>query len=163
MATRNPLELPETGKLLALDVGGKRVGVAVCDSGRRVATARGVWPRPWGELKPKVALEKTAGVVAVVLGLPLNMDGTVGPTATAVYSLADLIEKELGLPVLLWDERMTSRQVESAYFEQRQGRQTRGSKKDSVGSIDAGAAAVILQGVIDRLRHSVRDTLHDIV
>ena len=152
MATRNPLELPVTGKLLALDVGEKRVGVAVCDSGRRVATARGLWPRPWGELKAKVAAEKTAGVVGVVLGLPLNMDGTVGPTATAVYSLADLIEKEAGLPVLLWDERLTSRQMENAFFEQREGRQTRGSKRDSVGLMDAGAAAVVLQGVIDRLR-----------
>lgn len=151
MATRNPLELPNTGKLLALDVGEKRVGVAVCDSGRRVATARGLWPRPWGELKAKVAAEKVAGAVGVVLGLPLNMDGTVGPTATAVYSLADLIEKEVGLPVLLWDERLTSRQVENAFFETREGRQTRGSKRDSVGLMDAGAAAVILQGVIDRL------------
>jgi putative Holliday junction resolvase len=153
MVTRNPLELPESGKLLALDVGAKRVGVAVCDSGRRVAAARGVWPRPWGELKAKILLEKTAGIVAVVLGFPLNMDGSVGPTATAVTSMADLIEKEIGLPVLLWDERLTSRQVESAYYEGRQGRETRNSKKDSVGLVDAGAAAVILQGVVDRLRH----------
>lgn len=152
MVTRNPLELPESGKLLALDAGGKRVGVATCDSGRRLATVRGVWPRPWGELKTKLVVEKAAGIVGVVLGFPLNMDGSVGPSATAALSLADLIEKEVGLPVLLWDERLTSRQVESAYFEQREGRQTRGSKKDSVGSIDAGAAAVILQGVLDRLR-----------
>lgn len=152
MVTRNPLELPESGKLLALDVGEKRVGVAVCDSRRTVATARGLWPRPWAELKGKVALEKTAGVVGVVLGLPLNMDGTYGPTATVITSLADLIEKEVGLPVLLWDERLTSRQMENAFFETRQGRQTRGSKRDSVGLMDAGAAAMILQGAIDRLR-----------
>ncbi len=155
MVTRNPQDflsaLPASGKLLALDMGGKRVGVATCDSGRRLATVRGVWPRPWGELKVKILAEKTAGCSGVVLGFPLNMDGSVGPTATAVTSVADLIEKELGLPVLLWDERLTSRQVESAYFEQRQGRQTRNSKKDSVGSIDAGAAAVILQGVLDAL------------
>jgi putative Holliday junction resolvase len=103
-------------------------------------------------MKPKLTLEKTANVSGVVLGLPLNMDGTYGPTATVITSLADLIEKEVGLPVLLWDERLTSRQMENAFFETRQGRQTRGSKKDSVGLMDAGAAAVILQGVIDRLR-----------
>ena len=152
MVTRNPLELPASGKLLALDVGAKRVGVALCDSGRRVAAVRGLWARPWAELKGKISQEGAAGVVAVVLGFPLNMDGSVGPTATAVSSLADLIEKELGLPVLLWDERLTSRQMENAFFEQRQGRETRGSKKDSVGLMDAGAAAVILQGVLDRLR-----------
>lgn len=152
MATRNPLELPASGRLLALDVGGKRVGVALCDSGRRLGTVRGVWSRPWAELKMKIAAEKANGIVAVVLGYPLNMDGSVGPGATAVSSLADLIEKELGLPVLIWDERLTSRQVESAFFEQRQGRETRGSKRDSVGSIDAGAAVVILQGVLDSLR-----------
>ncbi|PZP39741.1 MAG: Holliday junction resolvase RuvX [Pseudomonas fluorescens] len=152
MVTRNPLELPEVGKILALDVGEKRVGVAACDSGRRLATPRGVWPRPWQELKAKLMIEKTGGVVAVALGFPLNMDGSVGPTATAVTSLADLIEKEVGLPVLLWDERLTSRQMENAFFEQRQGRQTRASKKDSVGHMDAGAASVILQGVLDRLR-----------
>lgn len=152
MVTRNPLELPELGRLLALDAGGKRVGVALSDSGRRVAAARGVWPRPWGELKVKIAAEKANKVVAVVIGYPLNMDGSVGPTATAALSLADLIEKELGMPVLLWDERLSSRQVENAFFEQRQGRETRASKKDSVGFVDAGAAVVILQGVLDSLR-----------
>lgn len=148
MVTRNPLELPKTGKLLALDVGDKRVGAAGCDSGRTVALAKGVWPRPWAELKKQIA---ASGAAAVVLGEPLNMDGSIGPMATAVRSLADLIEKELGLPVLLWDERLTSRQVEAAFFEQRAGRQTRGSKRDSVGHVDSGAAVVILQGVLARL------------
>ncbi len=156
MVLRNPQEflsaLPASGKLVGLDLGEKRVGVALCDSNRRLATVRGVWPRPWAELKARIAAEKTAGCVGVVLGYALNMDGSVGPTATAASSVADLIEKELGLPVLLWDERLTSRQVEHAYFEQREGRQTRGSKRDSVGHVDAGAAAVILQGVLDALR-----------
>jgi len=158
MVTRNPQDflkaLPASGKLLGLDMGGKRVGVAVCDSGRRLATVRGVWPRPWGELKAKILAEKAANCCGVVIGFPLNMDGSLGPTATAATSVADLIEKETSLPVLLWDERLTSRQVENAYFEQRQGRQTRNSKKDSVGQIDAGAAAVILQGVLDALTSS---------
>lgn len=152
MVTRNPLELPTVGRLLALDIGEKRVGVALSDSGRRLGAARGVWPRPWAELKVKIKAEAANGIVAVVLGEPLNMDGSIGPMATAVSSLADLIEKELGLPVLLWDERLTSRQVESAFFEQRQGRETRGSKKASVGFVDAGAAVVILQGVLDSFR-----------
>jgi putative Holliday junction resolvase len=93
-----------------------------------------------------------SGAAAVILGEPLNMDGSIGPMATAVRSLADLIEKELNLPVLLWDERLTSRQMENAFFEQREGRQSRGSKRDSVGHMDAGAAVVILDGVLGTLR-----------
>jgi len=149
MATRNPQDLPVSGILLALDLGDKRVGVAVSNSGRSVALSKGIWPRPWAELKRLIA---GSGCVAVVLGNPLNMDGSVGPRATASASLADLIEKELGLPVLLWDERLTSRQAENAFFEQRSGRQTRASKRDSVGHVDSGAAVLILDGVLAALR-----------
>lgn len=152
MVTRNPLDLPKTGRLLALDVGEKRVGVAVSDSARKVALSRGNWRRPWGELRQQVLLERQQnGVSAVVLGFPLNMDGSAGPMADAVQSLASLIEKELELPVLLWDERLSSRQAEAAFFEQREGRNKAGSKKESVGKMDAGAAVIVLQGVLTAL------------
>ena len=146
MVTRNPFDLPVSGILLALDLGDRRVGVATCDSSRRVALAKGIWPRPWAELKHMISDSKCA---AVVLGNPLNMDGSVGPRATASASLADLIEKELGLPVLLWDERLTSRQMESAFFEQRTGRQTRASKKAvKQQNLDSVAASLILQSAL---------------
>ena len=148
--TRNPRELPAAGRLLALDLGAKRVGVALSDSNRSVALSRGEWPRVWAELKQKIVAE--SNITAVVLGLPLDMAGTHGPSATAATSVADLIEKELKLPVLLWDERLTSRQAENAFFEQRTGRQTRASKRDSVGHVDSGAAVIMLQGVLDNLR-----------
>jgi putative Holliday junction resolvase len=160
MASRKPSELPLAalagGKIVTIDVGGARMGVAVSNNARTVALPRGIWPAPWAQLKMKLAEEKQAGCTLVVLGLPLNMDGTYGPMATKVTSLADLIEKELALPVLLWDERLTSRQMEAAFFEQRaegrEGRrQTRATKKESVGHTDAGAATLILQGVLDAL------------
>lgn len=153
MVLRNPLDLPRTGRLLALDMGEKRVGVAISDSLRTVALGRGQWPRPWRELKTLLDNERqTSSLCAVVLGLPLNMDGTHGPMAQSVSDLAALIEKELNLPALLWDERLTSRQMEQSFFEERTGRQTRAGKKDSIGKMDSGAAVLILQGVLGALR-----------
>lgn len=149
MPTRNPSNLPPSGRLLALDVGAKRVGAAVSDSARTTALPKGVWPRPWAELKILITQTAPAGVV---LGEPLNMDGTTGPMATAAASLADLIEKELQIPTLLWDERLTSRQSEQAFFENRTGRQTRASKRESTGNVDAGAATLILQSVLSALK-----------
>jgi putative Holliday junction resolvase len=152
MIFRNPAELPK-GRLLAVDGGEKRVGLAISDSARRLATAAGAVPRkPWGGVKAKIEEWKSQGVVAVVVGLPLNMDGSEGPACTAAKSLADLIVKEAGLPVLLWDERLTSQQAERAFFEQRVGRQTRGSKRDSVGHVDSPAATLLLQSVLDVLK-----------
>lgn len=152
MITRNPFELP-AGRLLALDVGSVRVGLAVTDTSRTLATSVGIVPRkPWSGLKAKLVEWQGQGVAAVALGWPLNMDGSEGPACTAVRSVADLIGKETGLPVLLWDERLTSQQAEAAFFLQREGRQTRASKRDSVGHVDAAAATLLLQGVCDALR-----------
>lgn len=151
MPVRNPSELPN-GRLLGLDGGAVRVGLAVSDTARRTAVAVGAVPRkPWTGVKKALDDWKTQGVVACVVGFPLNMDGSEGPACNAARSLADLLEKECALPVLLWDERLTSHQAEQAFFSQRVGRQTRGSKKESVGRIDAGAAVLLLQGVLDRL------------
>jgi putative Holliday junction resolvase len=159
MNARNPkwhniAALPPQGRILALDIGAKRVGVAISDTARTVALSRGQWPRAWKELKAEII---ASSAVAVVLGLPLHMSGDHGPEAQGVQDLATLIEAELGLPVVLWDERLTSRAAEAAFFEQRDDgragrRQTRASKADSVGHVDTGAAVLILQGVLDRLR-----------
>ena len=133
------------GRWLGLDIGEKRVGVAVSDSMGLVATGVGTVARvqdiDWTDWKSR-------GVVGVVVGLPLNMDGTSGPGASRAHSVADWIEKTHQLPTKLWDERLTSVQAESAFFEQRTGRQSRASKKDSVGKVDTAAAVLILQGCL---------------
>ncbi|MBI1309352.1 MAG: Holliday junction resolvase RuvX [Proteobacteria bacterium] len=153
MVTRNPLELPASGRILALDVGSVRVGVAISDSARKVAMGRGNWPREYRQLAAEVGkTRQNDGVCAAILGYPLNMDGSEGPMAQAVRDLAAQLEKDLALPVLLWDERLTSQAVEAAWFEQREGRTKKGNKKDSVGKMDAGAAVLILQGVLGALR-----------
>jgi putative holliday junction resolvase len=154
MITRNPHDLPK-GRILALDGGAVRVGLAVSDTAQRLAGAVGIVPRkPWAGIQTALESWKAQGVTACVVGLPLNMDGTEGPACNAARSLADLIDKNCGLPVLLWDERLTSQQAEAAFFEQRTGRQTRGSKKESVGKVDSAAAVLLLQGVLDSFKLS---------
>lgn len=157
MPTRNPAafaaSLPTPGKLLGLDVGQKRIGLASSTSTRTLATSAGVLERtPWKALAPVLAA-KAAGYAGFVVGYPLNMDGTAGPMAQSVTDFATLLEKETGLPVLLFDERLSSVQAENAFFEQREtgSRQTRASKKASVGHIDSGAAVVVLQAALDAL------------
>lgn len=154
MITRNPQDLP-AGRIFGIDGGAARVGLAVSDTARTLATAIGSVPKkPWSGMKSAISQWQAQGVTCVAVGYPLNMDGSEGPACVVARSLADLIAKDLGLPVLLWDERLTSRAAEAAFFSQREGRQTRGSKKASVGKIDANAAALMLQGVCDALRET---------
>jgi putative holliday junction resolvase len=155
MAERNSSvyfsKLPAAGRLLALDVGSVRMGVAVSDSARRVASSRPIVRRTtWALLKADLA-KLAEGCVGIVVGNPLNMDGTSGVMVSKISNLANLIETELGLPVLLADERLSSQQAEAAYFEKRTAysRQTRASKADSSGQIDSSAAVIILQTVLD--------------
>ena len=154
MPLRNPLELPSQGKIAAFDVGEKTIGVAVCDALRIAASPRQTLKRSkWAEDKAQLAkLIAAEKLVAGVVGLPLNMDGSQGQSADRAQSFAHLLETELNLPVLLWDERLSTVAAESALFEQRTGRQTRASRKDVKQQVDSVAAALILQGVLDRLR-----------
>lgn len=139
--------LPEGGVLLGLDPGTKTVGVATCDAGWRFATAGKTLPR--GKFGPlKVALETLVGergVKGVVIGLPRNMDGTEGPRAQATRALARNLDAAFALPILLWDERLSTVGAERAMIEQDMSRAKRAER------IDSHAAAVILQGALDAL------------
>ncbi|MEM9311966.1 MAG: Holliday junction resolvase RuvX [Pseudomonadota bacterium] len=139
--------LPEGGVLLGLDLGTKTIGTALCDAGWRFASAgktlgRGKWSRDRDRL---AALITERSVVGIVLGLPRNMDGSEGPRAQASRAFAGNCSQAFGLPVLLWDERWSTASAESAMIAQDMSRAKRAE------AIDAHAAAVILQGAIDRL------------
>ncbi len=102
--------LPDGGVLLALDLGTKTIGTALCDAGWRFATAgktlpRGKFSRDAESLR---ALAKDRRVAAIVIGLPRNMDGSEGPRAQASRAYARNIANALELPVLLWDERWST-------------------------------------------------------
>ena len=142
--------LHEGGALLALDLGTKTIGTATCDAGWHFATAGKTLPR--GKFaRDKAALEALVaerGVKGVVIGLPLNMDGSGGPRAQASRAFARNLAQEtggLGLPVLLWDERWSTASAERAMIAQDMSRAKRAER------IDSHAAAVILQAAIDAL------------
>ena len=142
--------LPEGGVLLALDVGTKTIGTALCDAGWNFASAGKTLPR--GKFTAdKAKIEELAtgrAVRGIVIGLPRNMDGSEGPRAQASRAYARNLAV-LGLPLLLWDERLSTASAERSLIEQDMSRAKR------AGRIDAAAAAVILQGAIDALAGGV--------
>lgn len=142
-------ELPEGGVLIGLDTGTKTIGIALCDRDWRFATAgktlqRGKFTTDKAKLQ---ALIEERGVVGLVIGLPLNMDGSESPRSQGARAIARNLE-DLGLPILLWDERWTTQAAERAMIEQDFSRAKRAER------IDSHAAALILQGAIDALAGS---------
>ena len=138
-----------TGRVLGVDFGEARTGLAISDRSRLLAS--GIGNIPGGGLEKSaeliVAAAAEQGAVAVVLGLPVNMNGTEGPKAERVRRLAELIE-ELApeLPVGLIDERMTT-MAASRFLNETN---TRGKKRRGV--IDTLSAQIILQNALDRLK-----------
>jgi len=149
---RNSPPIPPTGRVLGLDIGTKRVGVALSDSAQTTALPKTPLPRRWPELKAGICALAPAGVV---LGAPHHMSGEAGKEVQSVADLAALIATELHLPVALMDERLTSHAAEAAFFEQRiaGSRQTRASKAASVGQIDSAAATLLLQTWLEARRN----------
>jgi len=139
--------LPSQGSLLGLDASRRRLGLAGTDLSRRLVTplftiSRGRWPDDLAKLR-RVIEERT--VVGLVLGWPLNMDGSEGPACAAARQLADQLEAAFALPILLQDERLTSFAVEQAIAEGRLPPPKKGQP------LDHYAAAVILEDALRAL------------
>lgn len=137
--------LPDGGALIGLDLGTKTIGIAVCDAGWRFATAlktlpRGKFGRDRDELR---SIMEGRGVRGLVIGLPRNMDGSEGPRAQASRAYARNLAEAFGLPVLLWDERWSTKSADDAMIGLDVSRRKRAER------IDAEAATVILQAAID--------------
>ncbi len=132
-------------RLIGLDPGTKTIGVAVCDSAHMVATPLQVILRK----KLKTDLEalrqiiERTGAGGIVVGLPLNMDGTSGPRAQSVRAFQRNLERTFDLPMAFVDERLSTSAVERSLIEQDVSRRRRAEV------IDAHAAAYILQGALD--------------
>jgi putative Holliday junction resolvase len=138
--------LTNGGVLMGLDVGTRTIGTAFCDAGWSFASAgktlpRGKFTRDL-ELIRELVIQRS--VKGVVVGLPLNMDGSGGPRAQASRAFARNLAP-LALPVLLWDERWSTSSAERAMIDQDMSRAKRAER------IDSHAAAIILQAAIDRL------------
>lgn len=141
--------LPEGGVLLGLDTGTKTIGLALCDPLWRFATAgktirRTKFAADKAQLQALIAERSVKGLV---IGLPLNMDGSGSPRSQGARAMARNLE-DLGLPILMWDERWTTQAAERAMIEQDFSRAKRAER------IDSHAAALILQGAIDALAGS---------
>ena len=138
--------LASGGKLAALDVGTKTIGIAICDAGWHFAgpletIKRTKFTEDLASLRRIIAAESIAGLV---VGLPLNMDGSDSPRTQSVRAFARNLAP-LELPVLLWDERWSTQAVERAMIAADVSRARRAEK------VDALAAAHILQGSLDAL------------
>ena len=138
--------LPNGGRLMALDVGTKTIGVAFCDANWAFATPDKTIKRTKfsADLEALKNLVAAQSVVGLVVGLPLNMDGTDSPRTQSTRAFARNLTP-LGLPLLLWDERWSTAAVERAMIAADVSRAKRAER------IDSAAAAFILQGAIDAL------------
>ena len=139
---------PSTGKLLGLDLGTKTIGVAVSDGLRLTATPLETIARTKFTADAARLIELIAenSAVALVLGLPLNMDGSEGPRAQSTRAFARNLAQKTPLPILFWDERLSSAAVERMLI----AADTRRDRRSEV--IDKLAAGYILQGFLDHLR-----------
>ena len=144
--------LVPAGRLIALDLGTKTIGVAVCDIGRRLASPVRTIKRTRFTQDAVALLDDAARLqaVAIVIGLPLNMDGSEGPRAQATRAFVRSMTAKTSLPFVFWDERLSTAAVTRTLIEQDLSRAKRAAVVDRV------AAAYILQGVLDRLASSIR-------
>jgi RNAse H-fold protein YqgF len=139
--------LPPAGALIGLDLGDKTIGVATSDPLRGFASPletlkKGKFSADAAALR---AHAEARGAVGFVLGLPLNMDGSEGPRAQSTRAFARNLARALALPVLLWDERLSTAAVERAMIAADFSRKRRAER------VDRAAAAYILEGALARL------------
>lgn len=138
--------LPAGGRLLGLDVGTKTIGTAMCDSQWTIATPAELIRRTrfTKDLAALQALAEAQQAKGIVVGLPLNLDGSDSPRTQSVRAFARNLAP-LGLPVLLWDERWSTQAVTRTLIDSDASRARRAELVDKM------AAAYILQGAIDAL------------
>jgi putative holliday junction resolvase len=143
-------QLPLRGSLIGLDLGTKTIGVAASDPDRRLATAVETIARKRfsDDAARLLTLATERKAVAIVLGLPINMDGSEGPSAQSARSFARNLARLTGLPIALWDERLSTAAVERELIAADMSR----TRRKAV--IDQHAAIFILQGALDRLAHA---------
>lgn len=132
-------------RILGLDMGSRTIGLAISDelgiTAQGVGTLRRTEPRKdVQELKERVV---ALGVTQLVVGLPRRLDGTLGPAAQGVWQFVEVMRKEISLPIVLWDERLSTVAVERTLLEADLSRRKRRRLKDKL------AAVVILQNYLD--------------
>ncbi|NNL19357.1 MAG: Holliday junction resolvase RuvX [Boseongicola sp.] len=146
--------IPPMRAIAGLDLGTVTIGVAVSDGMRQVATPLETIKRKKFGLDAQLLLSicSERDIVGLVLGLPLNMDGSEGPRCQSTRAFARNLEKLTDLPISFWDERLSTVAAERALLEADTSRKRRAEVIDHV------AASYILQGALDRLSHLQANT-----
>lgn len=140
--------LPTPGALIGLDPGEKRIGVAVSDVGRLIASSLETIARKKFSIDAEAILKlyDARQCAGFVIGLPLNMDGSSGPSAQAARAFARNLLGLRDVPLLLWDERLSTAAVTRTLIEGDASRRRRGEVVDKM------AAAYMLQGALDAMQ-----------
>ncbi len=149
--SHNPLaSLPLTGKLLGLDLGSKTIGIAISDGMRYSATPLLTIKRSKfkNDAQSLIEIIDDNNIVGLVLGLPLNMDGSEGPRVQSSKAFARNLSAVISLPIAFWDERLSTSAVTKTLIEADISRAKRAQVVDKL------AASYILQGALDRLRNN---------
>lgn len=135
-------------KIIGVDFGDSRTGYAISDALGFSANVLEAFKckRIDGVADYTVGLAKELGAEKIVLGFPKNMNGTIGPRAERVTLLADMIKERIDIPIILWDERLTTVSAHNLMNETN----VRGKKRKE--SVDSISAAYILQGYLDSIR-----------
>lgn len=140
--------LPASGALMGLDPGEKRIGVAVSDTTRLIASSLDQISRTKfaTDVEAILKLYDARQCAGFVIGLPLNMDGSAGPAAQSAHAFARNLLAKRNVPLLLWDERLSTAAVTRTLIEGDASRKRRGEVVDKM------AAAYMLQGALDAMK-----------
>ena len=135
-------------RILALDHGTKRIGVAVSDETKTIALPLEYIPaEPFADFLVRLKeILREKEVELILIGMPRNMNGTYGPAALKVQEFVDVLKSLLPVPIKLWDERLTSTQANRYLIE---GNVRRADRKQKV---DKAAAAILLQSYLDSVQ-----------
>lgn len=140
--------LPARAALMGLDLGTKTIGLAISDPDRRIASPLLTIERTKFTADAEALLREAAAraIAGLVIGLPLNMDGSEGSRVQATRAFARNLSRLTAMPMLFWDERLSTAAVTRMLIEADTSRKRRGEVVDKM------AAAYILQGALDRMR-----------
>ena len=142
--------IPDSGSILCLDLGDKRIGLAICNDTRSISTSLKTLER--SKLLNDISLIQNIisenSITSIVVGRPVNLDGKPGKKSQSIRRLSEEINKSLNLPLLLWDERFSTQAVEKVLINE-----LNLSRKKRQKIIDSSAACWILDGAIKALKN----------
>lgn len=150
------VQIPDMCRLMGLDPGSKTVGVAISDLNRMIATpALNIRRKKYKDLVGQLSeFMQSENIGGIVVGLPLNMDGSFGPSAQSATHFARNLSNSFSIPVSLWDERLSTAAVERALISADISRRKRAKL------IDKLSAAYLLQGALDYIAHNQNSNFH---